>query len=78
MKPEQILKHDKAGTILQWHIPHLEAYEERIITYKVSSMYQIVGNFQLPSAVVQFKGRKQRPTKISSNSVRVGKKLEDQ
>ena len=78
VKPEKILKHEKAGTILHWHFPHLEAYEERIITYKLSSMYQIVGNFQLPGAVVHFKGKKQRPTKISSNSVQVGKKLEDQ
>lgn len=78
VKPEKILKHEKAGTILQWHIPHLEAYEERIITYKVGSLYQIVGNFQLPGATVNFKGRKQRPTKITSNSVRVGKKMEDQ
>ncbi|MBI5073421.1 hypothetical protein HZA99_06410 [Candidatus Woesearchaeota archaeon] len=77
VKPEKILKHEKAGTILQWHIPHLEAYEERIITYKVGSMYHIVGNFQLPGAVVNFKGRKQRPTKIVSNAVRVGKQMED-
>lgn len=77
MKPEKILKHEKAGTVLQWHIPHVEAYEERIITYKVNSMYQIVGDYMLPAAVVRFKGKKQQSVKVTSNSVKVGKKAED-
>jgi hypothetical protein len=78
MKPEKVMKHDKAGTVLFWKIPHLEAYEERIITYKVSSMYQIVGDFKLPATSVKFKGKKQQPKKVTSNTVRVGKNVEDQ
>ena len=78
MKPEKVMKHDKAGTVLFWKIPHLEAYEERIITYKVSSMYQIVGDFKLPAVLVKFKNKKQQHNKVSSNTVRVGKKVEDQ
>lgn len=78
MKPEKILKHEKAGTVLQWHIPHVEAYEERIITYKVSSVYQIVGEYKLPRAVVRFKNKKQQAVKVTSNAVKVGKKAEDQ
>ncbi len=78
VKPEKILKHEKAGTVMHWHIPHLEAYEERIVTYKLYSIYQIVGNFRLPGAIIRFKGRKQQPIKITSNSVRVGKKMEDE
>ncbi len=77
MKPEKILKHEKAGTVLQWHIPHVEAYEERIITYKVSSIYQIVGDYKLPAAVVRFKNKKQQSTRVVSNTVKVGKKAED-
>ncbi len=78
MKPEKILKHEKAGTVLQWHIPHVEAYEERIITYKVSSIYQIVGDYKLPAAVVRFKNKQQQAVKVVSNTVKVGKKAEDQ
>ncbi len=78
MKPEKIMKHEKAGTVLQWHIPHVEAYEERIITYKVSSLYQIVGDYKLPAAVVRFKNKKHQAVKVVSNSVKVGKKAEDQ
>ncbi len=58
VKPTKILKHAKAGTMLIWNIHHLEAYEERIITYRVQSTYAIVGNFTLPSTCVKFKGNK--------------------
>jgi len=78
VKPERVLKHEKDGTILQWSISHFEAYEERIITYKVNSMYQIVGDFKLPSALLKFKNKKQQLVKVQSNSVRVGKKLENE
>ena len=78
MKPERILKHEKAGTVLEWKIPHLEAYEERIITYKVESMYQIVGSFQLPATVVKFKDKKHTEKKVVSNKVHVGKKAEEE
>lgn len=77
MKPEKILKHEKQGTVLVWKIPHLEAYEERIITYKVLSMYQIIGNFELPATTVQFKNKKQQLITVRSNAVKVGKKAED-
>lgn len=77
MKPEKILKHEKQGTALIWKIPHLEAYEERIITYKVMSMYQIIGDFELPPALVQFKNKKQQLVTVRSNAVKVGKKAED-
>ncbi|MFA6888034.1 MAG: hypothetical protein WC254_00895 [Candidatus Woesearchaeota archaeon] len=78
VKPEKVLKHDKAGTMLQWNISHFEAYEERIITYKVHSMYQIVGDFKLPPALLKFKNKKQQLVKVQSNSIRVGKKLENE
>lgn len=77
MKPEKILKHEKQGTVLFWKIPHLEAYEERIITYKVLSMYQIIGDFVLPATIVRFKNKKQQLVTVRSNAVKVGKKAED-
>ncbi len=78
MKPEKVMRHDKAGTVLFWRIPHLEAYEERIITYKISSIYQIVGEFKLPAVHLKFKNKKQKYVKVASDSVRVGKTVEDQ
>ncbi len=78
VKPEKIMKHDKAGTILQWHISHFEVYEERIITYKVNSMYQIVGDFTLPSAHLKFRNKRQQLIKMRSNTVKVGKKPENE
>lgn len=77
VKPEKILKHDKGGTVLIWNIPHMEAYEERIITYKVNSMYQIIGDFELPATLLKFKNKKQQIVMVYSNTVKVGKKAED-
>ncbi len=71
MKPEKILKHEKEGTLLVWHIPHLEAYEERIITYKIRSAYHIVGDFTLPAVLVKFKNKKQETVKVRSGKVQV-------
>jgi hypothetical protein len=70
LKPTKILKHQKAGTLLVWSIHHLEAYEERIITYKVKSMYAIVGNLYLPSTTARFKDKK-GVRKIGSNKPKV-------
>lgn len=78
VKPEKVLKHEKAGTILQWFISHFEVYEERIITYKVNSMYQIVGDFTLPSALLRFRNKRQQLVRIRSNAVKVGKKPENE
>ena len=78
VKPEKVMKHEKAGTILQWHISHFEAYEERIITYKVHSMYQIVGDYTLPSALLKFKNKKQQLVRITSKTVKVGIKPENE
>jgi hypothetical protein len=78
VKPENVMKHEKAGTILQWHISHFEAYEERIITYKVHSMYQIVGDYTLPSALLKFKNKKQQLVRITSKTVKVGIKPENE
>lgn len=66
VKPEKVLKHEKEGTLLVWNIPHLEAYEERIITYKIHSAYHIVGDFTLPEVLVKFKNKKQETVKIRS------------
>jgi len=73
MKPEKVLKHEKAGTMLVWKIHHLEAYEERIITYKVKSTYSIVGDFKLPSVTVKFRNKKNDILRVSSNKAKVGK-----
>lgn len=66
VKPEKVMKHEKEGTLLVWNIPHLEAYEERIITYKIHSAYHIVGEFTLPAVLVKFKNKKQETVKIRS------------
>jgi hypothetical protein len=73
VKPTKILKHQKVGTMLVWNIHHLEAYEERIITYKVKSMYAIVGGLKLPSTHVKFKNG-DGFRKVDSNKAKVVEK----
>ncbi len=68
LHPDQILKHDKKGTIIRWSLEDIEPLEERIITYKLISKLNIIGKFTLPRASLTF--REGKKTKIiHSNSV---------
>ena len=68
LAPEKILKHEKKGTVLKWSITMLEAYEERILTYKLKSRLNVIGSMKMPQATVKFKNAKGNTVKISSNT----------
>ncbi len=70
LKPTKVLKHDKKGTIIEWEIPVLEGYEERIISYKIKSKLSILGFFNLPPAMLKYKTKTGREIAIFSNKVR--------
>ncbi len=54
IKPDKIIKRGGKPTKIVWKIPALEPYEERIVTYKITSKLSIVGGLTLPSAYVKF------------------------
>ncbi|MGV8162638.1 MAG: hypothetical protein ACP5N2_04890 [Candidatus Nanoarchaeia archaeon] len=63
MKPSRITKTTAKGTILHWDLEKLDAFEERIITYKLKSKLKIVGDMSLPRSRVKFTygaGKKER------------------
>ena len=45
----------KRTTLVKWHFPHLDPYEERIITYTLESKLKLVGSIQFPRAIIKFK-----------------------
>jgi len=54
MQPDQVLKHEKKGTILKWNLGNLEPFEERVINYNSVSKLSILGGMSLPSALVSY------------------------
>ncbi len=53
-KPIKVIR-GKRTTLVKWHFPHLEPYEERIITYTLESKLKLVGSIQFPRAIIKFK-----------------------
>ncbi|MFP4568232.1 MAG: hypothetical protein ACLFN8_04780 [Candidatus Woesearchaeota archaeon] len=64
VKPTRTTKTTKKGTMLYWDIEELEAYEERIFTYKLKSKLKVVGELTLPKSNAKFETTtgKQRKT----------------
>lgn len=54
MRPSRITKTTAKGTILHWDLDKLDAFEERIITYRLKSKLKIVGDMSLPKTRVKF------------------------
>lgn len=69
LKPSEIVRHGKSATIIKWLLPNLEAFEERLITYKISSRLTIVGGLTLPVAVVKYRATNGRIKSVYSNIV---------
>ncbi len=67
MHPSKVIRHEKKGTIVKWDIPTLETYEERIITYNIKSKLKIIGGVRLPAAMIKYKNKIGRFTKVFSN-----------
>lgn len=72
MRPDKVMGHAKHGTVLKWDVVHLEAFEERIITYAVRLKISILGNFDLPAASVRYKNQRHRFVRVYSNQISVG------
>jgi len=69
--PSKIIEEENKITLIRWNINEMEALEERIITYVVRTRLSVLGDFELPTAVVKFKTKKGFYRKVMSNSVMV-------
>lgn len=71
LRPVNIVKHDRKGTIVKWSIEKMAPGEQRIITYKIKSKLSILGGVTLPVAVAKFDAAGRKRT-TSSNAPLVG------
>lgn len=53
LRPSDI-KHQRNGTKVTWTLAQLDAYEHRLITYKIKAKLNILGTFSLPRGMVEF------------------------
>ncbi|MBI5389662.1 hypothetical protein HZB01_04775 [Candidatus Woesearchaeota archaeon] len=54
IQPEKMISNDTKGALLKWSLPTLEAHEERIISYKMKSKLEVLGDITLPSTIVKY------------------------
>lgn len=75
--PENILRHEKKGTLVKWRLPHLEPHEERIITYHIRSKLGILGGLKLPVAIAKFEVKQgvERSVRSNTPTLVVGSKI---
>ena len=67
IQPTKILRHEKEkNTIVKWRIDHLEASEERVLSYKIEAKLSILGAFSLPAAKAVFKSKNKVSTTNSN------------
>jgi hypothetical protein len=76
IKPDNITKNIANGTLVKWNLGRFEAYEERVISYRIKSKLTIIGYFRLHSAVVKFISNN-KESKVRSNSVQLHIKKEE-
>ena len=54
LQPTKVLKKKGHGTLVRWDIDTLEAFEERIITYRVKTELKLIGDVYLPAVKAKF------------------------
>ncbi|RME52182.1 hypothetical protein D6783_05580 [Candidatus Woesearchaeota archaeon] len=69
LHPSRVSKVEGKGTVLKWEIEFLDPYEERVISYRISSRLRIMGGLTLPSAKVKFETPSGRERISFSNAV---------
>lgn len=55
LQPSKIRTYERTGTHLEWEIPEIARYEERIIRYKIRTKLNVVGSLKLPNAEVSYR-----------------------
>ena len=69
LKPDNVVKHEKKGTLVKWNIDSIDPGEERVISYKIKSKLSILGGVTLPSAAAKFTVGKRHRTSNSNSPI---------
>ena len=69
MKPE--LKKSESGVEMTWKIKSLQPLEERVLTYKIKPVVEVIGSLKTPSATMSFIDRKKVKKTIASRALEI-------
>jgi len=72
LRPAQVLREDKHGTLLRWNIHGLDRFEQRAVSYRIRTKLSILGRLHLPVAVVKFEPRPGKVRSTPSNVSHIG------
>ncbi len=75
LKPDKVT-HSRQGSKIYWSLSELDALEQRIITYKIKAKLNILGQFQLPRAELEYSSVKGKRKKSYSNYFRMDTRLQ--
>ncbi|MBI2145923.1 hypothetical protein HYU22_01110 [Candidatus Woesearchaeota archaeon] len=70
LKPLEI-KETHRGTKISWSLPELDGHEHRIITYALRTKLNVLGDFSLPRATIEYGKRRGKVGKAYSNIFRL-------
>lgn len=65
------IKKAEIGTELEWKIKSLQPLEERVLTYRIEPVVDIIGSMRLPSAHMTYVDRKKKKKTATSKSVEI-------
>jgi hypothetical protein len=65
------LKETKEGTRILWKVGTLKPLEERILTYKIRPIVEIIGTLKLPKACMRYTDQKKRKRVTASKSIAI-------
>lgn len=63
------IKKAKGGTILTWSLGTLKPREERIVTYRIKPVVDVVGSLRLPAASMNYLGKKEIESAFSKSVI---------
>jgi hypothetical protein len=69
--PSKVLRHEQKGTMLKWKIDNLEAFEERIVIYKIKSKLTILGKFIIPATIIKYRDEANSEYVTHSNKLKI-------
>jgi hypothetical protein len=65
------IKETKEGTRILWKVGTLRPHEERILTYKIRPIVEVIGTLKLPKAYMYYTDRKKRKRAVTSKSIAI-------
>lgn len=69
LAPSRTFKNKSGNTVIKWDINDIDPHEERIISYNIKSKLTILGDFELPVAIIKYRNKKGKEIIVKSNKL---------